>query len=113
MLRRSLCSAAFLVPFPLANGCAEDEEPDCEVDAAAYDQSCVVADDCAIVADGNMCGNCRCPLAVINRSDLNAFDSEVAAVDAAHERSAAECDCDAFVDVECVAGRCRGIRGSQ
>ena len=75
------------------------------MEAANYDQSCVVADDCAIVTDGNLCSSCRCPRAVINKNSLDQFQDDTSSI----ESPSNECDCAAFLAVECVDGQCQGL----
>ena len=100
---RSLFLVSALLVSGLAWSCAEDEV--CNVDAADYDQSCVGADDCVIVTDGNLCSECRCPRAVINRSSLDQFRDDTSSIDSPLNG----CNCAAFLDVECVDGQCQGI----
>jgi hypothetical protein len=110
MFKSSFRTVVLFAFFSVVNvGACTDDEADCLVDASNYDQSCVVAEDCVIVTDGDLCSDCRCPRAVINRSGLSDFESDVAA---AEPSPANTCDCDAFLEVECVAGECRGIPGS-
>jgi hypothetical protein len=100
---RSVFVISSLLVTLLASSCAEDTV--CSVDAADYDQSCVVAADCVIVTDGNLCSDCRCPRAVINKSSLAQFQDDTSSIDSPLN----ECDCAAFLDVECVDGQCQGI----
>jgi len=83
-----------------------DESAQCDVDAADYDQSCVVADDCVIVEDGNVCDSCDCPRAVINRKSLDDYRNDTSGLE---QEEGPVCDCAAFLEVECVSGQCRGI----
>lgn len=87
----------------LFSSCADDGS--CLVDAADYDQTCDDADDCVIVTDGNLCSDCRCPRAVINRGSLDQFEDDTSSIDSPSNA----CDCAAFLAVECVDGQCQGI----
>lgn len=88
----------------LLSSCADEQE--CSVTAADYDQTCVVADDCVIVTDGNLCDSCQCPRAVINKSSLDQYREDTSSIE---REDGPVCDCAAFLDVECVSGRCQGL----
>ena len=109
MAARSLRTAVLFAFISVAYVVACTDESECLIDARNYDQSCVVAEDCVIVADGDLCSSCQCPRAVINRGEMSDFESDAAAL--GPRPDGPECDCDAFLDVECVGGECRGIPG--
>jgi hypothetical protein len=101
---RFLLARACLVSSLVLCACKEEAEG-CVVDADDYARSCNVASDCVIVTEGDLCSECRCPRAVINRESLERYERDTSSID----MPANVCDCAAFIDVECVAGECRGI----
>jgi hypothetical protein len=86
--------------------CSSCTDENCKVDAADYDQSCVVADDCVIVTDGNLCSSCQCPRAVINKHSFEQFRDDTRGIE---QEDGPVCDCAAFLAVECVDRRCQGL----
>ena len=65
------------------------------VTARAYDQTCVYAEECVVVTDGDLCACPTCPTAALRQEEEEAFQAEVAAK-----------ACDVDVDRDCPTLRC-------
>jgi len=77
------------------------------IHASDYDTHCAAATDCAIVADGDLCGCIGCGNTAINKADVSKFDSDTRSLRSQCSGPSQICPgaC-LYSEVTCTAGTC-------
>ena len=71
------------------------------VEADDYDTSCESADDCMYIVTGEICNDCQCPSAPVNRAD---YEAKIPTVEC--NPGPSPCDCEIPPPIVCNAGVC-------
>ena len=70
--------------------------------ADAYDKTCAVDSDCALIIVGDVCA-CACQFAAVSKSGKARYDGDRAAISCTNDKVCGPCQAQA---VACSAGRC-------